>query len=65
MRQSLEKSGKYDQLKTLPPQITGMYEKMTPKEREEAGKQMAGSTMSVSHGTHLSPDGPWAPTLSL
>ena len=49
VRQALEKSGKFELLRKLPPEVTSMYDKMTPKAREEAGKQLAGSTCGVSH----------------
>ncbi|MBX3170149.1 MAG: peptidoglycan-binding protein [Candidatus Eremiobacteraeota bacterium] len=51
VRQSLEKSGKFELLRKLPPEVTGMYDKMSSKARDEAGKQLAGSTFGVSHRT--------------
>ena len=50
VRASLEKSGRLDLLRKLPPEVTNMYEKMTPKARDEAGKQLADSTFGV--GSH-------------
>ena len=50
VRQSLEKSGRLELLRKLPPEVTNMYEKMTPKARDEAGKQLADSTFGV--GSH-------------
>lgn len=49
VRQSLEKSGKFELLRKLPPEVTGMYDKMSNKARDEAGKQLSGSTFGVSH----------------
>ena len=49
VRQTLEKSGKYELLRKLPLAVTGMYEKMSPNARQEAGKQLTGSTWGVSH----------------
>lgn len=49
VRQSLEKSGKFELLRKLPPEVSGMYDKMSTKARDEAGKQLSGSTFGVSH----------------
>lgn len=49
VRQSLEKSGKFELLRKLPPEVSSMYDKMSTKARDDAGKQLAGSTFGVSH----------------
>ncbi|MBN9417162.1 hypothetical protein ABS71_12755 [bacterium SCN 62-11] len=49
VRQALEKSGKFEQLRKLPPEVSGMYDKMSPQARKEAGVQLSGSTWGVSH----------------
>lgn len=49
VRQSLEKSGKLDTLRKLPPEVAGVYEKLSPKMRNQFAEQLSGSTFGVSH----------------
>ncbi|MFN8612134.1 MAG: peptidoglycan-binding protein [Vulcanimicrobiota bacterium] len=49
VRQALEKNGKLETLRKLPPEVAGMYEKLSPKMRADFGKQLNGSTFGVSH----------------
>ena len=49
VRQSLEKSGKLDTLRKLPPEVSSLYEKLSPKMRDQFSQQLDGSTFGVSH----------------